>query len=160
MIIRPYAAPDADAVWSMLKATFRAGDTYAVDPDISRTDALAMWVDAPQATYVVETDAGIVGTYYIKTNQQGGGAHVCNCGYITDAAARGQGLAAAMCTHSQDAARALGYQAMQYNFVLTSNAGAIRLWERAGFDTVGRIPKAFAHPTLGLVDALVMFKTL
>lgn len=143
----------------MLKQTFRAGDTYAVDPDISREDALALWTDTA-ATYVVETDAGIVGTYYIKANKPGGGAHVCNCGFVTDSAARGQGIAAAMCAHSLEAARALGYAAMQFNFVLASNEGAIRLWERAGFDTVGRIPDAFDHPDHGMVDALIMYRTL
>ena len=106
MLIRPMKEPDVETVWNMLKQTFRAGDTYAVDPDISREDALALWTQTA-ATYVVETDAGIVGTYYIKTNKPGGGAHVCNCGYITSPAARGQGVAAAMCAHSLEAAKAL-----------------------------------------------------
>lgn len=158
MIIRPYQEPDAEAVWNILQETFRAGETYAVNPDITRAQGLAMWIDSPAATFVAEIDGNIVGSYYIKPNQNGGGAHVCNCGYVTARQARGQGLAAAMCAHSQDAARGLGFQAMQFNFVLETNIGAIRLWERAGFDTVGRIPRAFNHPHAGLVDALVMFK--
>lgn len=160
MQIRPCAPGDADAIWGLLKPTFRAGDTYAVDPAISRDAALAMWVDVPVASYVAEDASVILGTYYIKTNQQGGGAHVCNCGYVTGAAARGRGVASLMCDHSQQVARALGYKAMQFNFVLATNAGAIRLWEKAGFATVGRIPEAFAHPSAGLVDALVMHKHL
>lgn len=160
MEIRPYEPADADAVWALLEPVFRAGDTYAVDPGISRDAALAIWIDAPAATYVVADAGAILGSYYIKTNQQGGGAHVCNCGYITSSKARGQGIASAMCAHSLEAAKTHGYKAMQFNFVLTSNEGAIRLWERAGFDTVGRIPEGFQHPTLGLVDALVMYKEL
>ncbi|WP_333712884.1 GNAT family N-acetyltransferase [Yoonia sp.] len=158
--IRPAVAEDRSRIWDLLEPVFRAGDTYAVDPRISRDDAIGYWLDAPRATYVAETPDGIVGTYYIKTNQPGGGDHVCNCGYIVDPAARGQGIAQAMCAHSQDQARGFGYRAMQFNFVLSSNAGAVRLWQRLGFAIVGTIPAAFRHPALGLVDAHVMHKTL
>jgi len=158
--IRLFKEDDTDGIWAILKPVFRAGDTYAVDPDITKAAALAMWCDAPAATYVVEDGGAVVATYYIKTNQQGGGSHVCNCGYVTDTSARGRGLAALMCAHSQDEARALGYAAMQFNFVLATNTGAIRLWERAGFETVGRLPNVFNHPEQGLVDAQVMFKWL
>ncbi len=160
MIIRLAEQQDADAIWMLLQPVFAAGDTYAIDPAISRDDALAYWMDQPAACYVVQTDAGIVGTYYIKTNQQGGGAHVCNCGYIVGADARGQGVAAALCRASQTQARDLGYRAMQFNFVLDSNQGALHLWQKLGFDIVGTIPKAFDHPQLGLIASHVMFKWL
>ncbi|MDB9808629.1 MAG: GNAT family N-acetyltransferase [Loktanella sp.] len=160
MEIRLARVADADGIWTLLQPVFRAGDTYAIDPEISRDAALAYWMDLPAATYVVTQAGAIVGTYYIKTNQQGGGNHVCNCGYIVGNAARGQGLAAQMCEASQEQALALGYEAMQFNFVLASNAGALRLWHRLGFETVGLIPKAFKHPSLGLVAAHVMFKWL
>lgn len=160
MEIRLASAEDAIGIWTLLQPVFRDGTTYAIDPAISREDALAYWMDLPTATYVVEEAGAIVGTYYIKTNQQGGGRHVCNCGYIVGQAARGQGLAAKMCAASQEQALGLGYEAMQFNFVLASNAGAVRLWHRLGFETVGIIPKAFKHPDLGLVAAHVMFKWL
>lgn len=160
MKIRLATASDADAIWALLQPVFRAGDTYAIDPAISRDDAVHYWMALPAATYVVVQAGAIIGTYYIKTNQQGGGAHVCNCGYIVDEAARGQGLAAVMCKASQEQAVALGYSAMQFNFVLESNAGAVRLWHRLGFETVGLVPFAFKHPDLGLVGAHVMFKQL
>ena len=160
MEIRLARVADADGIWTLLQPVFRAGDTYAIDPEISRDAALAYWMDLPAATYVVTQAGAIVGTYYIKTNQQGSGNHVCNCGYIVGNAARGQGLAAQMCEASQEQALALGYEAMQFNFVLASNAGALRLWHRLGFETVGLIPKAFKHPSLGLVAAHVMFKWL
>ena len=157
MQIRLAKASDADGIWALLQPVFRAGDTYAIDPTISREDALTYWLDLPAATYVLEQAGAIVSTYYIKTNQQGGGSHVCNCGYIVGEAARGQGLAAQMCRASQVQARALGYRAMQFNFVLASNAGAVKIWHRLGYKTVGTIPKAFDHPKRGFVDAYVMY---
>ncbi len=160
LIIRPVRDADLDALWPILRDVIRPGDTYAIDPAISREDLLSFWCDAPAATYVAERDGVILGTFYIKTNQQGGGAHVCNCGYITAPAAQGQGIARAMCVHSQDAARHLGYEAMQFNCVVASNVGAIALWTKLGFEIVGRLPSAFRHPDQGLVDALVMFKWL
>ncbi|MEY1556024.1 N-acetyltransferase family protein [Yoonia sp. R2331] len=156
-MIRAAAPSDHDAIWALLEPVFRAGETYAVDPAISRDDALAYWTGGA-ACYVTEVDGAIVGTYYIRTNQPGGGAHVCNCGYVVGDAARGRGLAGQMCEASQEQARALGYRAMQFNFVLASNAGAVRLWRRLGFETVGTIPAAFDHPKLGMVDAYVMYK--
>lgn len=158
--IRHARDEDFDALWPILREVIRAGDTYAYDPGLSHDAVFDLWMKVPRATYVAEVGGEVLGTYYIKTNQQGGGAHVCNCGYMVARAARGQGLAAAMCLHSQALALALGYLAMQFNFVVTTNVGAIRLWERLGFETVGRLPLAFNHPTAGLVDALVMSKPL
>ena len=160
MEIRAAGPDDFDLIWPMLRDVFRTGDTYAVDPDISKAAARAYWMTQAHATYVAEGNDGIVGTYYIKTNQPGGGAHICNCGYIVSPAARGQGIAATLCNHSQDEARRLGYQAMQFNFVLASNEGAVRLWHRLAFETIGTIPDAFAHPKLGFVDAYVMYRRL
>ena len=144
----------------MLRDVFRAGDTYAVDPDIDEANAKDYWMTQAVATYIAEGQEGVVGTYYIKTNQPGGGAHVCNCGYVVDLRARGRGVAKALCVHSQSEALALGYLAMQFNFVLSSNTGALRLWRQLGFDTVGTIPEAFDHPVVGMVDAHVMYKLL
>lgn len=151
---------DFDAIWPILRDVFRAGETYAVDPQISRDDCLDYWMMTPAATFVAEEGGAILGTYYIRTNQPGGGAHICNCGYVVAEAARGQGLARRMCQHSQLEARTLGYRAMQFNFVLASNVGAVRLWHKLGFQTVGTIPDAFHHPQEGMVDALVMYKRL
>ncbi|MEL7014317.1 MAG: N-acetyltransferase [Pseudomonadota bacterium] len=158
--IRAFKAADTETLWPILEDTIRRGDTYAVDPDLPRAEVMHLWCDVPRAVFVALHQGRIVGTYYIKTNQQGGGSHVCNCGYITAQEARGLGVARAMCHHSQNVARDMGYQAMQFNFVVSSNAGAIALWSRLGFETVGRIPLAFRHPDEGLVDALVMYKRL
>jgi ribosomal protein S18 acetylase RimI-like enzyme len=127
---------------------------------MSEANALAYWLGADKETFVAEEDGLIVGTYYLRPNQAGGGAHVCNCGYMTSATATGRGIARMMCKHSLDHARARGYRAMQFNFVVSTNERAVRLWESLGFDIVGRLPLAFRHPTRGYVDAFVMFRSL
>ena len=161
--IRPFSEADAEALWSILRPAFRAGDTYTIDPEIPRDDALAYWTgtrpeDASREVWMASDGDAVLGTYYIRANQGGGGNHVCNCGYVTHPEARGRGVARAMLAHSLDRAPELGYRAMQYNFVVASNRRAIDTWTRAGFETVGRLPRAFRHPTEGLTDALVMFK--
>ena len=159
-MIREATAADHPAVWAMLEPVFRAGDTYAIDPDIPREAALSYWFGPERRVYVFEQGGEVLGTYYIVRNQKGGGSHVCNCGYITAEAARGQGVARAMLAHSLDIAPGLGFRAMQYNFVVSTNTRAVATWQRAGFEVVGRLPLAFDHPTQGAVDALVMYKTL
>jgi ribosomal protein S18 acetylase RimI-like enzyme len=160
MSIREATSADAEQIWPILHEIAAAGEAYAYPRDITKEQALLLWLDAPRKTYVFEERGQILGTYYIKTNQAGPGDHVCNCGYAVSPQARGRGLATALCEHSQERARELGYEAMQFNFVVSSNEGAVRLWQKLGFAIVGRLPKAFRHPTRGYVDALVMYKWL
>jgi len=160
MTIRPAAANDHDAVWQILEPTIRAGDTYPLPPDMTRAEALAYWfADGHEAFVAVEHDE-IVGTYYLRANQRGGGAHVANCGYVTAPAARGRGVARAMCEHSLARAKTRGFRAMQFNFVVATNERAVSLWQACGFAVVGRLPDVFHHPDRGYVDALVMFRQL
>jgi ribosomal protein S18 acetylase RimI-like enzyme len=158
--IRAAAARDDDAIWSIIAPTIAAGETYPLPRDMSRSDALAYWKSPAHQVFVAESDGAVVGTYYLKANQQGGGAHVANCGYITVEAARGRGVARAMCLHSLDQARAQSFLAMQFNFVVSSNTRAVQLWQSLGFAIVGTLSQAFRHPQLGLVDALVMYRKL
>jgi ribosomal protein S18 acetylase RimI-like enzyme len=159
--IRPFAAADWPQVWPILRDTVRAGETYAFAPESTEGEIRQLWIEAPARTFVAcDADGAILGTYFIKANQPGLGAHVCNCGYVVAASAQGRGIAAQMCTHSQQEAAVLGFRAMQFNFVVATNTRAIRLWERLGFSIVGRLPGAFNHRRLGYVDALVMFKQL
>jgi L-amino acid N-acyltransferase YncA len=160
MIIREAKDSDIDQIWLIFHEIAAIGETYAYPRDITQQEAIKLWLELPQKTYVAEEDTQIGGTYYIKPNQSGGGRHVCNCGYMVAAKARGKGLATAMCKHSQKVAVELGYKAMQFNFVVSTNQAAIRLWSKLGFDTVGHLPKAFNHPEQGYVDALVMYKWL
>ncbi len=160
MNIRPIELKDHDAVWEMLREVMEAGDTNALPPDLTREEALAFWMPPQASVYVAEIDGTDLGTYYIKPNQLGPGGHVCNAGYIVSSQARGQGGATAMCEHSQQEARRRGFRAMQFNLVVSTNVTAVRLWYKLGFQIVGTIPRAFDHPTLGLVDAYVMYKWL
>ncbi|MBX5155938.1 MULTISPECIES: GNAT family N-acetyltransferase [unclassified Rhizobium] len=160
MLIRPTDNDDRGAIWRIISPTIRAGETYALDRDLPEADALAYWMGPDRETFVAEEDGVILGTYYIKANQAGGGRHVCNCGYMTDAAASGRGVARLMHQHSLEHARARGFRAMQFNFVVSSNRRAVQLWQSLGFEIVGRLPGVFLHPTEGYVDALVMFRTL
>lgn len=160
MNIRLATDDDWSAIWPVFRDIARLGETYAYPRDIEQEQAKQLWLVMPRQTYVVECEGEIVASYYIKTNQAGPGSHVCNCGYMVSESARGKGLATLMCQHSQDIALELGYQAMQFNFVASSNTGAVKLWQKLGFSTVGQLPKAFNHPNLGYVDALVMYKWL
>jgi ribosomal protein S18 acetylase RimI-like enzyme len=158
--IRPAKPADHDQVWAILEPVFRAGDTYAIRHDISREEALEFWLGGSHTAYVCEVSGTIRGSYYICTNQQGGGDHVCNCGFATDPAARGQGVARKMLSHALNKARACGFRAMQFNFVVETNHAALKIWADNGFEQVGRLPNAFRHPAKGFIDALVLYKTL
>ena len=160
MNIREANSNDFDAIWSIFHEVVAAGDTYAYSRDTTKEQAFHLWIDVPRKTFVIENEGVLLGTYYIKTNQGGPGKHVCNCGYMVSSTARGKGLATSMCEHSQKIALELGYKAMQFNFVASTNEGAVRLWMKLGYETVGRLPKAFNHPNKGYVDALVMYKLL
>lgn len=160
MLVRPATPQDASAIWAIIGPVIRAGETYALDRDLTEADALAYWMGVDRETFVAEADEVVLGTYYLRSNQAGGGDHVCNCGYMTDAAAAGRGVGRAMHEHSLTLARSRGYRAMQFNFVVDVNDRAVRLWSSLGFEIVGRLPGAFRHPAHGYVDALVMFRTL
>ena len=160
MLIRPATADDRDSLWRVIEPAIRAGETFTLERDMSKQAALAFWTAADKETFVAEDEGVVLGTYYIRPNQPGGGGHVCNGGYCTSPHAAGRGVARAMCLHSLDHARARGYRAMQFNFVVSTNERAVRLWNSLGFETIGRLPLAFNHPALGYVDALIMFQPL
>jgi ribosomal protein S18 acetylase RimI-like enzyme len=160
MLIRQSEPRDDDAIWRILEPTFRAGETYPIPRDISRNDALAYWHTPGHTVFVAEDAGAIVGTYYLRANNRGGGAHVANCGYVVAPEMFGRGVAQAMCSHSLGEAEARGFTAMQFNFVIASNERAVRLWRGMGFTIAGRLPGAFQHPRLGPVDAYVMLRNL
>ena len=160
MLIRTAEPTDDAAIAAIILPTIRLGTTYALDRDMSQAEALAYWTGPDRETFIAEQDGRIVGTYYIRPNQSGGGRHVCNCGYMTAQAASGRGIASRMCEHSLEHARIKGYRAMQFNFVVSTNEGAVRLWKRLGFEIIARLPEAFDHPQAGTVDAFVMHRML
>ena len=161
MKICPATQADRDAIWNIFREVVAAGDTYALDPNISREDALAYWFAPGTDTYVTEQPAiGIAGTYILRPNQSGGGSHVANAGFMVSASARGQGIGRAMAEHCLSEARRLGFRAMQFNYVISTNTAAIRLWQDLGFEIVGTLPGAFRHPHKGYVDVYVMDRSL
>ena len=160
--IRPFDESNWNGVWQIVEPVFRAGETYPYSADTTQDEAFQIWIATPQATYVAEDDqsGALLGTYYIKPNQPAQGSHVCNCGYIVSQTARGQGVASQMCEHSQQEAVRLGFRAMQFNLVVATNQGAVRLWQKMGFEIVGTLTAAFKHPVLSYVDAHIMYKSL
>ena len=151
---------DGETVWHILRPAVEAGETLCADPDGGKAGALAYFWPETARVWIAEVDGEPLGCTYLRPNQTGNGAHVCNAGYCTLPGARGKGIARAMLDHSLAEARRQGYRAMQYNFVVATNLRAIDTWERAGFRIVGRVPGAFRHPAEGYVDALVMWKDL
>ena len=160
MAIHTATDSDRDAIWAILEPMIRSGETYTLPRDMNKQQAREYWFAADKETFVWKENAEVLGTYFLKANQQGGGAHVANCGYVTAPAAQGRGIARQMCLHSLERARERGFRAMQFNFVVSTNERAIKLWTTLGFDIVGRLPLAFKHPTLGFVDALIMYRQL
>jgi ribosomal protein S18 acetylase RimI-like enzyme len=160
MLIRPASVADYAAIWRILEPVIRAGETYALPREMSEGEAIAYWTGSDRETFVAEQDGNILGTYYLRANQAGGGAHVANCGYVTDVVATGQGVARQMCEHSLLYAKRRGFRAMQFNLVVATNTRAIKLWQSLGFEILARLPGAFEHPLMGDVDALVMFRNL
>jgi L-amino acid N-acyltransferase YncA len=158
--IRLAAEPDSDAIWNIFHEIVAAGDTYAFDPRMSREEALDYWFGADTHTYIAENDRRVVGTYILRANQAGPGAHVANAAFMVGQATRGLGVGRKMAEHSLTEARRLGFRAMQFNFVVSTNASAIHLWQQLGFKIVGTLPGAFRHPQAGYVDVYVMFRSL
>ncbi|PYK15815.1 MAG: GNAT family N-acetyltransferase [Verrucomicrobia bacterium] len=159
MEIREATAGDRDAIWDIFREVVTARDTYAFDPGMSRHDALGYWFQADTRTYVAESRGRILGTYILRPNQSGGGSHVANAAFMVAPDARGQGIGRAMAEHCLSEARLLGFRAMQFNFVVSTNDSAVRLWQKLGFKIVGTLPGAFHHPEKGYVDVYVMFRS-
>lgn len=158
--IRPAIESDRDAIWKIFHEVIMPGDTYAFDPQMSRNDALAYWFRNDTQTYVADDDGRVGGTYILKPNQQSGGAHVANAAFMVPSSARGKGIGRAMAEHCLGEARRLGFRAMQFNFVVSTNESAIHLWRQLDFKIVGTLPAAFRHPEKGYVDVYVMFRSL
>jgi L-amino acid N-acyltransferase YncA len=158
--IRAATFADRQSVWQTLEPTIRAGETIALSTDMTREGALDFWFQARHEVFVAEQEGTILGTYFLRAERAGGGEHVAGSLYVVSPSATGRGIAQAMCEHSLVQARARGFLAMLFDFVVSSDERRVKLWLRAGFQTVGTLPKAFRHPTLGLIDALVMYRAL
>jgi L-amino acid N-acyltransferase YncA len=158
--LRQATASDSGSIWDIFHAVVAPGDTYVFDPNISREEALAYWLDSSARCYVAERDGIIVGTYILRPNQPGLGSHVANAAFMVAPSERGLGFGRAMGEHCLSEARRLGFRGMQFNFVVSTNEPAVRLWQHMGFEIVGTLPGVFRHPHEGFVDAYVMFRSL
>jgi len=160
MKIRPAAKADRDAIWEIFREVIAAGETYPLERNISRRDAMAYWFQPGACVWVAEKEGQIVGSYSLHPNQRGGGAHVANAAFIVASEARGQGIGRALGEHCLSEARRLGYRAMQFNFVISTNQAAVKLWQDLGMKIVATLPGAFQHPEKGYVDVYVMYRWL
>jgi GNAT superfamily N-acetyltransferase len=161
MEIRPLdERKDGDALWSILEPVVRAGETYALPRDWDSVQALGYWCAPNHRVWVAEENDRIIGTYFLQANQLGGGDHVANAGFVTDRNTTGRGIATALCTHALQLAASLGFKAMQFNFVVSTNDRAVVVWKKLGFAIVGTLPNAFRHPARGFVDVYVMYREL
>jgi ribosomal protein S18 acetylase RimI-like enzyme len=160
LVFREIRADEFPRVWPIFQVVIANGDTYSYPPDLSMEQAREWWTTPPSRCFVAERDGEVLGCYMLKPNQPGLGDHVANAGYMVSPNARGQGIAGKMCEHSMQQARAAGFSAMQFNFVVSTNTTAVRLWQRYGFTIVGQVPGAFRHATHGLTDIYVMHRTL
>lgn len=161
MIIRAATAGDHDGIWAAIEPAIRGGEVFVIERDASRDEALAWWFGAGYEVFVaLDDDGSTLGTSHVRRNQRGGGAHVANAGYAVAPATAGKGVARALCAHSLEHAKARGFTAMQFNFVVSTNANAVHLWQAMGFVIVGRLPGAFTSPAHGPVDVFVMHRPL
>lgn len=160
MRIVPASPSHLDSIWEIFRQVAASGDTYVFDPSISREDALSYWTADGTRTYAAISGGHVAGTYILKPNHPGLGSHVANASYMVSPSARGLGIGSAMCAHSIEEARRLGFLAMQFNIVVSTNTAAISLWKKHGFAIVGTLPKAFRHKESGYVDAFVMHRFL
>jgi GNAT superfamily N-acetyltransferase len=151
---------DEESLWGILEPMVRRGGTYVFSLDKSKESLMGYWMGADKFTFVVERDGELLGTFYLKSNQEGLGDHICNAGFVVAPAAEGQGIGRWMGELAQAEAKSRGFLAMQFNFVIKSNQRAVQLWKSLGFAVIGEIPEAYRHPELGLVPALIFHKKL
>ncbi len=160
MIIRPATDADFEDIWEIFHQVVTKGDTFAYSPASTREEFRAAWMGPAHKPYVAEIEGAVAGSYFIRPNQPGLGDHVANAGYMVHAAHGGHGIGKAMCQHSLAEARKLGFKAMQFNFVVSTNENAVILWKNMGFRIVGTLPGAFRHAQWGPVNVYVMFREL
>jgi L-amino acid N-acyltransferase YncA len=158
--IRPATAADFDQMWEIFRAVVQPGDTYVFAANTPREEAREYFLGGGVASWVAEEKGAIVGMYKLIPNCRDRGSHVANASFMVHPNAQGKGIGRTLGEHCLAEARKAGYRAMQFNFVVSTNATGVALWNKLGFEIVGTLPKAFDHERLGLVDAYVMYREL
>jgi len=161
MLIRDATAEDWNQIWPFLRLIVADGETYCLPVDTAEDAARTWWMAKPGGrVFVAEEDGRILGTAEMHPNQPGAGSHVANAGFMVSPAAERRGIGRALATHVISVATASGYRAMQFNAVVETNAGAVRLWQSLGFSILATVPEAFLHPRHGYVGLHVMHQAL
>ena len=158
MKIRKATEEDKAGVWKIIEAVIAGGDTYVFAPDTSESEMVSYWFSPEKHVYVAVDENEIVGTYWLKANQPGLGDHIGNGAYMVSPDAKGKGVGKTMALHSIEEAKKIGYQAIQFNFVVKSNTAAVNLWKSVGFEIIGEIPDAIRHKANGLTNAYIMYR--
>lgn len=159
-MIREMTKEDFAVFWPCFESVIKAQETYAFDPEMNFEEAYQLWCATPLKAFVFVEGGQVLGSYYIRANGMGPSNHICNCGYMVTEAARGKGIARQLCEHSQQIAIELGFEAMQFNSVVSTNAVAVKLWQKLGYQIIGTIPQAYRHKQQGYVDSYIMHKQL
>lgn len=159
MEIRPASAGDFDVMWGLFKAAIAPQDALPFAGSFEAGTFRSHWFQA-QMPHVAVLEGQVVGMYKMGANFPDLGSHVASATYLVDASLQGRGVGRALVEHSLEQARAQGFLAMQFNYVVSTNAPAVALYRKLGFEVVGTLPKAFQHGKLGLVDVFVMHRFL
>jgi L-amino acid N-acyltransferase YncA len=159
--VRPATEQDWPQIFPFFRAIVAAGRTYAYPEDLTSEQAHDLWMEPPPGTTVVATDGDVVlGSAKAGPNRPGRGAHVATASFMVDPAHAGRGVGRALGEHVVAWARAAGFRAMQFNAVVETNLGAVRLWQSLGFTLIGTVPEAFDDAEHGLVGLHVMHRRL
>ena len=149
-----------DAMAALFREVCRAGDALPFTPETPDAVFDAMWLSPGVQTRVALANEEVVGMYKLNANLPGRAGHVASATYLVHPAMQGQGIGRAMVQESLEQAADQGYRSMQFNFVVSTNAAAVALYEKLGFSIAGRLPEAFLHAGLGYVDAYVMTRPI
>jgi L-amino acid N-acyltransferase YncA len=158
--IRPSIEKDFNDIWEIFSDVIKGQDTFVFPPNMSYGHAKQYWMDFGNKVYVAEHNNEIVGTYMLKPIHSGNGNHIGNASYMVSSKFRGKSVGKLMGQHCIEESKKLGYSAIQYNMVVSTNTVAVKLWKSLGFKIIATIPGGFRHRTKGFVDSYVMFKTL
>jgi ribosomal protein S18 acetylase RimI-like enzyme len=112
------------------------------------------WIDKKDVVLVARAAGRLAGSYALGPNYPGIASQIANAGYMVHPDFRGRGVGSVLVEHSLTEARRRGFTAMMFNLVRQSNP-ACSIYERAGFEVTGRVPRAFAGE-----DALIYWRSL
>src|ERR1700679_3473980 len=161
MIIRDADNGDWPQIFPFFRDIVAAGETYAYPEDLSSADAQALWMaGAPDRTIVAVDGETIVGSAKMGPNRPGRGSHIATASFMVDPTRRGGGVGRALGEEMIYWARGAGFQAVQFNAVVETNASAVRLWQSLGFEILTTIPASFDHRRFGRVGLHIMYLQL